>query len=149
MTLTVYVVRPPFIDELDVVHAYERVYRAVPMATELWKLLGDEARAKELTAVTSAAFDHDPARLESPNLERMLSLLEPLRASVVGTLTDADNKLSPARVVELRASARTLDLDESRGPDAQWAVAEALHDIDNLVEILRHALAEGHCLVFN
>ena len=148
MTLTVHVVRPPIANDLDVVHTYERIYKSIDVASELWRLLGREDRAAEIEGIVATAFEFEPARLDTAGIATLLALVEPLDKAIVGPLTDADERLSPEKVVELRGRTALFELDEARGEDAQWALSEAMVGITNLQRILRSAVTEGAYLVF-
>ncbi|MBA3499021.1 MAG: hypothetical protein M4D80_28995 [Myxococcota bacterium] len=148
MTLSVHVVRPPIGEELDVLHTYERIYRSIDVAAELWRLLDGEEAAKQIESVVASAFEHEPARLETGQIAALLALVEPLDKAIVGPLTDADERLSAEMISMLRGRTDVFDLDEARGEDAHWAVSEAMVGITNLQRILRDALTEGAFLVF-
>ncbi|MDQ3341627.1 MAG: hypothetical protein M4D80_41275 [Myxococcota bacterium] len=127
-------------------HTYERIYRSIDVAAELWRLLDREKDAKEIESVVASAFEHEPARLETGQIPALL--VEPLDKAIVGPLTDAEERLSAEKINMLRGRTDLFDLDEARGEDAQWAVSEAMVGITNLQRILRDALTEGAFLVF-
>ena len=148
MGRTVHVVRPPAREPLDVVDGYERLILAIDLTKELWRLLDREENARAIQEIVSSAYGHEPPMLGPAELRAMLDRVTGLDKAVVGPLTDADELLTPEKVIELRGKSTLLDLDESRGADARSAVSEALFRVTGLERALMRAIEAGYYWVF-
>ena len=148
MSRTLHVVRPPIEQPLDVVDTHEGHDRAVALAEELWRLLENEEKATAIHDIIISAYGRKPPSLDTADLRALLVPIAELEKAIVGPLTDEDEKLSPEKVVELRARTQLLDLDESRGEDAQWAVGEAMTRVFAFKRALMISIDAGYSWVF-
>jgi len=140
---SLHIVRPPVLAELDldVIESYA-VLDHFDIAAELWRLAGSPERARAIEEAVARAYRYDVPLLTTPDIVMLLELLAGLRAALVGTITDDQNKIPMAQLPELRTRARLLDLAEARGQDAVFAVQEAMVDVENLGGALRSALEQ-------
>lgn len=145
-----HLVRPPVVADVDpgVIESYE-LFDHFALASELWRLTGHPERAQAIDDAVERAYDHDIPLLATGDIRALRELLAGLSDAVVGTIAD-DQRIVPAdKLPGLRTRARLLDVAESRGRDAAFAVQEALIDIDNLDGALRSALEHGAHIVFD
>ena len=145
-----HLVRPPVVADFapEVIDSYE-LYDHFALASELWRLTGHPERAQAIDDAVAGAYDYDVPLLTTGDIRELRELLAGLPDAVVGTIAD-DQRIIPAdQLPELRTRAQRLDVAESRGRDAVFAVQEALIDIDNLDGALRTALEHGAHIVFD
>jgi hypothetical protein len=147
---SLHVVRPPVVAELDldILESYA-VYDHFTLAAELWRLAGHPERAQAIEGVVTRAYRYDVPLLTTPDIVKLLELLGGLSDAVVGTITDGEHKIPVDRLPELRMRTKLLDVTESRGSDAVFAVQEALVDVENLEGALRSALQHEAHVVFD
>jgi len=138
----------PF-DERDVLASDDHAHFYITLATELWRLLGDDAKARAIEAVIDRAHGRTTPTLDTADIRELLALVTPLEAAIRRELTDDKLLITMEQVAELRAKSKHLDLDESRGADARHAVSEAVADIANLESFLQEALDRGGHIVFD
>ena len=145
-----HLVRPPVVADLDpeVIDTYE-LYDHFALASELWRLTGHPERAQAIDDAVMRAYDYDVPLLTTGDIRELRELLAGLSDAVVGTITDDERIIPTDQLPELRARAQRLDVAESRGHDAVFAVQEALIDIDNLDGALRTALEQGAHIIFD
>ncbi len=132
-----------------VLDTFEHSYGYIEVATELWRLSGDQDRAKDIEAVMQRVFDREVPTLVEADIAQLLANIGGLDAALRGALTDADQLLTPERIEQLRGRSRTLDLDVSRGELARHAVEEAMVGVHVLERALREALDRGAHIVFD
>ena len=136
-------------DEVEVLRTNPIAYGFLEVASELWRLAGDAARAKQIDDVVVSAYELEPPRLDEARIETLKSLLENLDAAVIGPLTDDQRLLSPAKVEELRGNVKTLEVAGEYGSDPQFAVQSALGLVGNLRAILDEAQTEHASILFD
>lgn len=135
--------------DLEVLHCNDIAYGFFEVAAELWRLSGDLARAEAFDAVVASAFELEPPQLDKSRIESLKGLLEGLDHAAYDALTDGDHLLSRERIEELRGITQTLELDESDGSDARYAIQVALVYVDNLRGILDEALSNEASILFD
>lgn len=135
--------------KIDVIASNEIAYGFVEVAAELWELAGRPDRAKQIDEVISSAYELEPAQLQSTHQRALRSLLEGLEKALVGTVTDEQHVLSRKQIAQLRERAKVVDLDESWGADARYAIQSALIYVDHLRAILDEALAQDASILFD
>jgi hypothetical protein len=142
-------------NEFEVIDSYEKAYGNLVLARELWRLVGRADRAEAVEDVILDAHDYKPPRLDREHIVALRDALDGLEAALVGPVIDEDHLLSMDKVNELRGRPEILDLheimdlDESRGELARYAVQEALIYVDNLRRIVDQALAEDALILFD
>jgi len=148
---SIYLVRPPVVEdtELEVLESYERVYHYLEVASELWRLVGNQERARAIEQSVARAHDHHTPTLETADIAKLLEQLEGLDVAVVGPLTDEHHMIAADKLPELRTRSELLDLDEARGFDARAAISEAIIGVENLQGALRSALELGAHIVID
>lgn len=134
--------------DLDIVESYA-LYDHFALAAELWRLSGNHERAADIEATVSRAYRFDVPLLTTPDITKLLQLLSGLNDAVVSTITDREHKIPPEKLADLRMQHTLLDVSESRGHDAAFAVQEALVDVENLEGALRAALQHQAHIVFD
>lgn len=135
--------------DVDVLSTYEIAYGFIGVAKELWQLAGREDRANKITEVIHSAYELEPPQLQSTQQRTLRSLLEGLENALVGTVTDEQHMLSREQIAPLRERAKVIDLDESWGVDACYAIQSALVYVDHLRNILDEALAQDAVILFD
>lgn len=136
-------------ERLDVLETYENMYGQFALISELWRLVGNDERASAIEHVVTRSYEHDTPVLETPDIMELTRLIEGLDSAIVGPLTDEQRLIPKERVRELRERSKFLDLDESRGELATFAVSEAMVGVENLQSILNDALSLGAHIVFD
>lgn len=150
MRRSIHVVRPPAVDglDLDILESH-RVYDHFALAAELWRLAARPERASAIEELVMRAYDHDVPLVTSPDIEKMLRLLAGLDDAVYSTITNESHEIPLDQLPALRKRTKLLDISESRGNDAVFAVQEALVHVHNLQSALRSALEQDAHIVFD
>lgn len=129
--------------------SYDDAYGYIDFAAELWRLIGNNDRARAIEAVIARAYEHDVAALETADIIELRDLIAGLDSAIIGPLTDEHRLLSMERVRDLRGRTKSLDVGESRGELATHALSEAMVGVDNLLLILTEALQRGAHIAFD
>jgi len=109
-----------------VVEAYDHGRSLLDVARELWSLTGDDARAKSITDLISAAYDRElPIWLPAAG-DTMVALLDPLPDALAKTGVDDELFIGPERMAQVRADAHVIDVREERGDHSNYGVVEAV-----------------------
>jgi len=113
----------------------------IDVAKELWSLAGDDARASAIADVVSRAFRREDPVLFAEDIEQMLALLDGdrLEQALKRTITDDKMFIRPERMSEVRQRAHFINIHESRGDAAHYAVMEGLGRLSELESILKEA----------
>lgn len=135
--------------DVEVLETYEIAYGFIGVATELWQLAGRADRAKEIDGVVTSAYELEPPQLTITHQRALCSLLDGLENALVGTVTDEQHMLTREQISPLRERAKVVDLDESWGVDACFAIQSALVYVDHLRDILDEALALDAVILFD
>lgn len=139
---TLYLVKPDFAQTQEVVRQFDHAGKWIGEAVELMKLAGDDERAKKLDRVWLRAYEREPSFLNTADIEEMLDLIEGLEAKLVGTVVDEEWILREEQLPELRART-SFELDESRGSEAIYGVAEAMSRVAALRTVLQGARTDN------
>lgn len=95
-----------------------------------------------------SAYELEPPQPQSTHQRALRSLLDGLEKELVGTVTDEQHMLSREQIAPLRERAKVVvDLDESWGVDARYAIQSALVYVDHLRDIVDETVAEDAILV--
>ena len=148
-----YIGRPlnddPGPEDFDILEEYSKAYGFFEVAQELWRLAGREDRAEAIDDIITSAYRYKAPRIDREHLVALREALEGLEDALVGPLIDDQHLLSMDKVNELRGQTKVLDLDESRGELARYAVQEAVIYVDHLRRMAGDALAADAELLFD
>jgi hypothetical protein len=123
----------------SVVEVYQSARSHIDVAIELWRLCGREDRARETELLLERAYEDEHPLLDTGKVAQLLSHLEGLDSELKRTLVDAEWRVSPELLPELRKRSRMLDLGEERGELARSAVWEGMSRVVALQSILNEA----------
>lgn len=117
----------------------------IDVVKELWSLAGDDARADAIAGVISRAFTREDPVLFADDIEQLLGLLDAdrLEAALKRTIVDDEMFIRPERMSEVKQRAHFVDVSESRGDAASYAVMEGLGRLSELESILNEARDRG------
>jgi hypothetical protein len=153
MRRPLYIGRPlnddPEPGEFDVLDEYDIAYGFFEVAQELWRLAGRADRAEAIEDVLLSSVRYKARRLDKDHIVALREALEGLEDALKATVIDEHEMLSMEKVSELRGRTKNLDLDESRGELARYAVSEALFYVDHLRRIAAEALAADAQILFD
>lgn len=150
MRRSIHIVRSPVVDglDLDILESY-RVYDHFALAAELWRLAARPERASAIEELVLRAYDYDVPLLTTPDIEKMLGLFAGLDDAIYGAIANERHEIPLDQLPALRMRTKLLDISESRGNDAVFAVQEALVHVHNLQSALRSALEQDAHIVFD
>lgn len=144
MAVTIYLVRSDVDIRWGVVHSYSEASEWVDIASELAALAGQETRGQRIQQIWLGLYDgRKPRVLRQDETDHMLDLLDGLEMTLVGRVVDANWRVRPDQLPELRARTTTLDLDESRRGAELHAVAEGMSRIVALRKVFQLAKERG------
>ena len=137
---TLYLVDDDFEQTNDIVRQFDRAGNWVGEAIELMRIAGEEERANKIEDVWLRAYGRDPHILETADVEEMFELLDGFEARLVGNVVDEGWMIREDQLPELRART-SFELEESRGVEAIYGVAEAMSRVSALRTILGQTIA--------
>jgi hypothetical protein len=145
---TIYLIRPDWHgDPEDVADSVVESHRDGPshihVAIELWRLAGDEDRARKVEDLLERVNERDNPVLGTAEIEELLQLLAGLETALDRSVVGPDWRVPAERLPELRGRSKLLDLDESRGSLASAGVVEGMSRVDALRNILTDAYDRG------
>lgn len=149
---TLYLVRPDVDEDSEehVVDAIDRVSSGIDVAKELWQIAGNPSRSLAIKRAIDDGFDAEGCLIKTETIEELLRLTDGLEAAVrAGVPLDDEGKVSAEKLAELRASTKTLWLDESRGDAAPYGVREGVYAVHRLREVLVRAKQQGLYIAFD
>ena len=148
MSRSLHLVTPRPQDDADpagrmVVKSFAHGPDQIDLAIDLWRVAGDEKRASQLQAVIDRGYARDSLELETGEISDALRLLDGLEEALQRSTVDAEWRIRPERMADVRARSKTLDLHESRGEAAVYAVDEAVSRVAALTVFMKEALDSG------
>ena len=139
---TLYLVKDDFEQTNDIVRQIDHAGNWVEEAIELMRIAGEEERANKIDEVWLRAYGRDPHILEAADVKELFELLDGFEARLVGKVVDEEWMIRDDRLPELRART-SLELDESRGAEAIYGVAEAMSRVSALRTVLEQVMTDG------
>lgn len=143
---TLYLVKDDFEQTNDIVRQFDHAGNWVEEAIELMRIAGEEERSNKIDDVWLRAYGRDPHILETADVKELFELLDGFEARLVGNVVDEEWMIREDKLPELRART-SLELDESRGAEAIYGVAEAMSRVSALRTILEQAIADRFRIV--
>lgn len=138
---TLYLVKDDFEQTNDIVRQVDHAGNWVEEAIELMRIAREEERANKIDEVWLRAYGRDPHILEAVDVKELFELLDGFEARLVGKVVDEEWMIRDDQLPELRART-SLELDESRGAEAIYGVAEAMSRVSALRAILEQVMTD-------
>lgn len=139
---TFYLTNDDFEQTNDIVRQIEHAGNWVEEAIQLMRIAGEAERANKIEDVWLRAYGRDPHILEIVDVKELAELLDGFEARLVGKVVDEEWMIRKDQLPVLRART-SLELDESRGSEAIYGVAEAMSRVSVLRTVLEQAIADG------
>lgn len=108
-----------------------------------WRLLGHDDRAAHIAEVMDRACERPSPVLDTQDIKDVLRSIDGLEEAVRARLVNERLMVPEARLADLRARSRWLDLSEHRGADARHGVWEGVGGVWRLQAVLSEALRLG------
>lgn len=138
---TLYLVKDDFERTSEVVRQFNHAGNWVEEAIELMRIAGEAERANKIDEVWLRAYGRNPYILEIADAAELLALIDRFEARLVGTVVDEEWMIREDQLPDLRART-SFELDESRGSEAIYGVAEAMSRVAALRTILEQAVTD-------
>jgi hypothetical protein len=146
---TIYLVEPTENDPAGkIVETHENVRSRIDVASELWKIAGEDRLAVEIDKLMRVAFSREPPTMSTAETKELLRLTDGLEQRLTSTLLDSHWLVSRETLPALRKQSRTLDLGVERGDLATAGVGEGLLEVLALRRLLEHALEANLLIAF-
>jgi hypothetical protein len=139
---TLYLVKDDFEQTNDIVRQIDHAGNWVEQAVELMRIAGEEERANKIDDVWLRAYGRDPHILEAVDVKELFELLDGFEARLVGKVVDKEWMIREDQLPELR-DRTSLGLDETRGAEAIYGVAEAMSRVLALRTILEQVITDS------
>jgi hypothetical protein len=142
---SIYLIRPEWHGDLEdtedyVVDALLHGPRYIRVALELWRLADHEERAVKIKAILERGCERSGRILYTEDIKEFYELLVGLELELKKSVVNSDWEIPPDRIAEVRRRTTLLDIEESRGVLARWAVWEAMSEVYGLRDFLKQAL---------